>query len=680
MKKMILAVMAGLMLGIGCLTAPSYAAVPQVVPYQGQLKDAAGTPVNGVVNITFSLYTASSGGVAIWTETQAGVSITKGLFKVDLGADPLNRFTPGPGGTFDTPVYLGVTIGTDPEMSPRTPLNSAPFALHADDADTVGGAPVSQLDQSAHVLDTTNPHGVTAAQTGAATPADIAAHAANASAHHVKTTSFVDLTDVTTDAQIPALIARDTEVTNAVNAHAVNASAHHARYTNAEAVAAVGASGNYVQKAGDTMTGALNLPSNGLLVGPLLTPELAVSGGKVGVGTASPAGDLDVLGQSGVLFSGTFNAAGTTPLPATGAGTRMMWFPELAAFRVGSANATEWDKTNIGQYSVAMGLATTASGSNSTAMGVGTTASGASSTAMGSNPTASGASSTAMGSVTTASAFASTAMGANTTASGQYSTAMGVATTASGEFSTAMGRGTTADAFAELALGQFNTVATTPNAFQWVATDRLFTIGNGTSPSANSTSDALVMLKNGNLGLGTSTPGSVLDVYSNNSSFGMLRLGNKATGSNEASISFRKGSDTTNGQLWVAGVGSWATGDSFVIGRNTPNVVVNSLGNVGIGTTTPATKLDVAGTVQATGLKLPASTLQTYTAVATNTLTATLTPTAQASFCALSKVQTTATDPGTNRWCDVYPNGDGTWTLSARTGATSTTSCAARCF
>lgn len=49
-----------------------------------------------------------------------------------------------------------------------------------------------------------------------------------------------------------------------------------------------------VNIAGDTMTGALNLPSNGLAVG---ANELVVSGGKVGVGTGSPSSKLEVVGN-----------------------------------------------------------------------------------------------------------------------------------------------------------------------------------------------------------------------------------------------------------------------------------------------------------------------------------------------------------------------------------------------
>jgi hypothetical protein len=60
---------------------------------------------------------------------------------------------------------------------------------------------------------------------------------------------------------------------------------------------------NYVAKAGDTMTGTLTLASNGLVVG---SNQLVVSGGNVGVGAASSAEKLEV---SGAIKLG--DAAGT---------------------------------------------------------------------------------------------------------------------------------------------------------------------------------------------------------------------------------------------------------------------------------------------------------------------------------------------------------------------------------
>ena len=61
-----------------------------------------------------------------------------------------------------------------------------------------------------------------------------------------------------------------------------------------------------VNKAGDTMSGALNLPANGLAVG---TSQLTVAAGKVGVGTASAGADLDVNGQA-ILVRGAGSSGG----------------------------------------------------------------------------------------------------------------------------------------------------------------------------------------------------------------------------------------------------------------------------------------------------------------------------------------------------------------------------------
>lgn len=118
-------------------------------------------------------------------------------------------------------------------------------------------------------------------------------------------------------------------------------------------------------------------------------------------------------GPNGVVLGGTDREGG---IPAEGAGTRLMWYPGKVAFRVGGVTGEQWDDTNVGRYSVAMGYNTTASEFHSTAMGLSTTASGNWSTAMGSGTTASGLYSTAMGDGTNASGPRSTAMGGSTTA------------------------------------------------------------------------------------------------------------------------------------------------------------------------------------------------------------------------------------------------------------------------
>jgi hypothetical protein len=186
-------------------------------------------------------------------------------------------------------------------------------------------------------------------------------------------------------------------------------------------------------------------------------------------------------------------------VPISGAGTRMMWLPEKSAFRVGTVSDTEWDATNIGLWSFASGFSSQASGGASVAFGNLTKAIGAVSTALGEGTSATGT--------------VSTAMGANTNASGSWSTAMGLFTNASGNASTALGDHTVANAYASVVIGQYDSTFTSSNSITWVATDPLLILGNGTNITR---SNALLVLKNGNTGIGTNTPGTnKLDVNGN---------------------------------------------------------------------------------------------------------------------------------------------------------------------
>lgn len=76
---------------------------------------------------------------------------------------------------------------------------------------------------------------------------------------------------------------------------------------------------NAVARSGDTMTGALSLPSNGLTVG---TTQLAVSGGNVGIGTGSPAVALDVISPSIRVASSGGSGYGLIRLGQSGTATQ----------------------------------------------------------------------------------------------------------------------------------------------------------------------------------------------------------------------------------------------------------------------------------------------------------------------------------------------------------------------
>ncbi len=284
--------------------------------------------------------------------------------------------------------------------------------------------------------------------------------------------------------------------------------------------------------AGKTKTTDLQV-TNGATAGRVLTSDAAgnatwqaaaSSGGNLndaynfggaGVGrniTASN-GTVAINGTDGFLTTGTYDnglAIGAANGIPEGAGTRMFFNPNKAAFRAGVVGGSQWDNVNVGLASNAFGYNTTASGIVSTAMGFQTTASGERAVASGYYSLASGSSSVAMGISNVASGTGSTAMGSNTEASGNYSTAMGRGAIASGNESKAMGTATTAPSFGETTIGSFNTNAITPTATAFVATDRLFTIGNG--PDDFNKSNALVMLKNGNTAIGNINPTEKLEV------------------------------------------------------------------------------------------------------------------------------------------------------------------------
>jgi hypothetical protein len=183
---------------------------------------------------------------------------------------------------------------------------------------------------------------------------------------------------------------------------------------------------------------------------------------------------MQVNDDGGFVVRGTEAGA----IPASGSGTRLMWYPSQVAFRVGAVSGAQWDAANIGGFSVAMGLSTTANGTNSTAMGWDTKATGPSSTAMGQQTTASGHGSSAMGINTTASTEASTAMGINTLADGTHATALGAGTRASGNESTAMGTETKALGARSTAMG-FRTTAAGDQSMVMGSNAQTFAAGVG---------------------------------------------------------------------------------------------------------------------------------------------------------------------------------------------------------
>jgi hypothetical protein len=91
--------------------------------YQGYLTDSDGNPITGDVQMTFKIYDGS--GVMLWSCAPEDVTVANGLFtKLIEWADWPTDTEGNPYGDY----YLGITVGEDPEISPRTLLASAPSA------------------------------------------------------------------------------------------------------------------------------------------------------------------------------------------------------------------------------------------------------------------------------------------------------------------------------------------------------------------------------------------------------------------------------------------------------------------------------------------------------------------------------------------------------------------------
>ena len=309
------------------------------------------------------------------------------------------------------------------------------------------------------------------------------------------------------------------------------------------------------------------------------TPRFSiVQGGNVGIGTTAPLALLHVA-DSSVLFSALGDIPATIGnTPISGGGRRMMWYADKAAFRVGYVDGTQWNKSNIGDYSFAGGLKTIASGMASVAMGTFTIASGDFSTAMGYGPIASGTFSTAMGDYTIASGANSTAMGNSTTALGNTSTAMGSSANAAADYSVAIGESVTANSYISTTLGRLNDPIVTSPTNTWVITEPLLIVGNGTSPSDKK--NALVVQKNGKIYIDPSDK-NIGDASANALVFGQYNVSGEGIASKR----------TSTGNQWGL--------DFFTQSQN--RMSITNAGNIGIGTSAPTQKLQVNGNICYTG-------------------------------------------------------------------------------
>jgi trimeric autotransporter adhesin len=130
--------------------AQTASTLPRLVRFGGTAKDLNGNPLTGVVGITFALYSEQTGGTPLWLETQNATADSNGHYIVLLGSTkpeglPAELFTS------EQAHWVGVQVSSQAEQS-RVLLVSAPYALKAGDAETIGGLPPSAFMLAAPAL------------------------------------------------------------------------------------------------------------------------------------------------------------------------------------------------------------------------------------------------------------------------------------------------------------------------------------------------------------------------------------------------------------------------------------------------------------------------------------------------------------------------------------------------
>jgi hypothetical protein len=210
--------------------------------------------------------------------------------------------------------------------------------------------------------------------------------------------------------------------------------------------------------------------------------DMKVPGGGSSVVPTNAQGAFDLSNDDGLVAAGTW---GTGNIPASGPGTRLMWYPRMAALRAGIVSGSQWDDASVGSASVAFGANTTASGVWSFAAGTNSFATGMGSFAMGYQSSASGDYSAAIGYQTKANKHSSISMGYQTQADGTASVALGNQAKTTASYGAALGHNARAGLYA-VAIG--NAIATGSSAVAILGTasgSGAISIGSSSVASGN---------------------------------------------------------------------------------------------------------------------------------------------------------------------------------------------------
>jgi hypothetical protein len=318
-------------LGLIALAASASAEIqPQRINFQGKLiNPTTNNPQTGNVNLTFNLYNVPTGGSSLYTETQ-NVTLNNGVFSVEIGTiNAISREL-----FLGASVYLGVTVGSDSEMTPRQDLVMSAYAFSANqlsdntEVRMVAGLTYSTFTSAGNLV---VPAGVSASSgifTNQVT-ASSATFTYGVTATTMTLTATVGSTITATGTGLTMLETGDTFGSVALSLEN-RSGANGAVFRQLGSVDLVDfvfqGLNNSRNIRYENRVGSQYMADPEFQIGPAGAPTLVVSDvgasvrvGNLGVGTASPLSLLDVNGVA--TIRGTLTTVSSATFQATGGGT-----------------------------------------------------------------------------------------------------------------------------------------------------------------------------------------------------------------------------------------------------------------------------------------------------------------------------------------------------------------------
>jgi hypothetical protein len=230
------------------------AEIPFLIDCQGRLVDDVGNPLSTNVDVSVSIHTDKTAGTQEYSEDIGLVPVQNGIYSFVFGTNSAALLL----ALTNAECWVELNVESQ-ALSPRIRLVSTPYSLYARDAERLDGQ------DSGYYLPSN-----TWAISAAASITNAGSGMVISSAERSKLTELEAYTN------------------------AAQTAFDWGDHGGAGYITGAAATNSFVKKAGDTMSGALNLPAGGLVVG---TTQLVVTAsGCVGIGISSPTNALAVNG------------------------------------------------------------------------------------------------------------------------------------------------------------------------------------------------------------------------------------------------------------------------------------------------------------------------------------------------------------------------------------------------